>query len=38
MPVMLELRVGIDIARGPEVTVVYLAIGNNWNRTRKKVN
>lgn len=25
------LRVGLDIARGPEDTVVYLAVGSNWN-------
>ncbi len=25
------MRVGLDVARGPEDTVVYLAIGGNWN-------
>lgn len=25
------LRMGLDIARGPEDTVVYLAVGSNWN-------
>jgi len=25
------LRVGMDIARGPEDTVIYLAVGSNWN-------
>jgi len=25
------LRVGLDVARGPEDTVVYLAVGSSWN-------
>ncbi len=25
------MRVGLDIARGPEDTVIYLAVGSNWN-------
>ena len=25
------MRVGLDVARGPEDTVVYLAVGGNWN-------
>jgi hypothetical protein len=25
------LRAGLDIARGPEDTVIYLAVGSNWN-------
>ncbi len=25
------MRVGMDIATGPEDTVVYLAVGSNWN-------
>lgn len=25
------MRVGLDIDRGPEDTVVYLAVGGNWN-------
>ncbi len=27
----LGLRIGLDVARGPEDTVAYLAIGSNWN-------
>lgn len=27
----LGLRVGLDVARGPEDTVVYMAVGSNWN-------
>jgi hypothetical protein len=27
----LGLHVGIDIARGPEDTVVYLQVGSAWN-------
>ena len=26
----LGLRVGVDIARGPEETAIYLTIGSNW--------
>lgn len=25
------MRVGLDVAKGPEDTVVYLAVGSNWN-------
>ena len=25
------LRVGLDVARGPDDTVVYMAVGSNWN-------
>lgn len=26
-----NMRVGLDVARGPEDTVVYLAVGSSWN-------
>lgn len=27
----LGLRVGLDVARGPEDTVVYMGVGSSWN-------